>query len=359
MRFYLKLAKIIKNYKEIDMIMASSREAQEAYILVRDLQKRFAEKLDAISAELGENKKFEEVTWLRDKGTHGGGSRYEARDKKLFNTGSVNVSQVHYDDIPEKNLKSATAISTIIHPKNPNVPSIHIHISLTELTNADSYWRIMADLNPSIVNGDDRKIFDGILKDLSDIKFQEASTQGNKYFNIPALERTRGVSHFYLENYKTNDKEADSAFAKSFGEGVIDSYIDIIKNAINTRTEITPQDIQTQLDYHTLYLFQVLTLDRGTTSGLLVHNQNDVGIMGSLPTHINKKLLASWELIVEKPQDELVKSIANVINHDGLVDAKTKEKLAQAVREHYKKYREALSMQASGNTIPNTVDNHN
>ena len=145
------------------MIMASSTEAKEAYILVRDLQKRFADKLDAISTEISEDKKFEEVTWLRDEGTHGGGSRFEARDEKLFNTGSVNVSQVHYDEMPEKNLKSATAISTIIHPKNPNVPSIHIHISLTELRNADSYWRVMADLNPSIVNAEDRKEFDDAL----------------------------------------------------------------------------------------------------------------------------------------------------------------------------------------------------
>jgi len=340
------------------MIMASSREAQEAYILVRSLQKRFADKLDALSKELGEDKKFEEVAWLRDEGTHGGGSRFEARDKKLFNTGSVNVSQVHYDDMPEKNLKSATAISTIIHPKNPNVPSIHIHISLTELRNADSYWRVMADLNPSVVYEDDRVEFDTALRDLSNERYEEGSAQGDKYFNVPALKRTRGVSHFYLENYKTDDKKADAAFAQTFGEGVIDSYVDIIKNAIQTRTDISLENIKTQLDYHTLYLFQVLTLDRGTTSGLLIHNQNDVGIMGSLPSHINKKLLISWEPSVQQPQDELVQNIANVINDNGNVDTKTKENLAQVVREHYKKHKEALSMQASGNTIPSTVHNH-
>ena len=340
------------------MIMASSTEAKEAYKLVRNLQKRFADKLDIISKELGENKKFEEVSWLRDEGIHGGGSRYEARDKKLFNTGSVNVSQVHYDEMLERNLQSATAISTIIHPKNPNVPSIHIHISLTQLRNADSYWRVMADLNPSIRNAEDTKVFDDALKDLSNDKYQEGSSQGDKYFNIPALKRTRGVSHFYLENYKTNNKELDSAFAKSFGEGVIDSYINIITNAIKTRTEITPQDMQTQLNYHTLYLFQVLTLDRGTTSGLLIHNQNDVGIMGSLPSHINKKLLESWKSVVQQPQDELVQNITRVINDNGLVDVKTKEKLAQVLREHYKSNTEALIMQASGNTIPSTVNNH-
>ncbi|WP_297440750.1 coproporphyrinogen III oxidase [Sulfurimonas sp.] len=342
----------------MNMIMANSQEAQDAYKLVRALQKRFVNQLNELSKELGENKPYEEVTWLRDGGLHGGGSRFEARDAQLFNTASVNVSQVHYDEIPDKNLKSATAISTIIHPKNPNVPSIHIHISLTELRDAPSYWRIMADLNPSIFNEEDRKTFDDALRTLADKRYDEGASQGDKYFNIPALERTRGVSHFYLENYKTIDKASDAAFAQQFGEGVIDTYTSIVKNALQTRTTITQEEKQKQLEYHTLYLFQVLTLDRGTTSGLLIHNQNDVGIMGSLPSHINKALLLSWKEKVPKPQDELVQNIADTVAENGVVDVATKERLAQVVREHYKKHPQALSMQASGNTTPSTVANH-
>ena len=340
------------------MIMSKENEAIEAYTLVRTLQKRFVDKLNNLSQTIGENKNFEEVTWLRDEGIHGGGSRFEARDNILFNTASVNVSQVHYDEDDTKKLQSASAISTIIHPKNPNVPSIHIHISLTKLRDGGAYWRVMADLNPSILNEEDKNIFDKAIKNLSDSTYEEGVKQGNKYFNIPALNRHRGVSHFYLENYKTSNKKEDSTFALKFGQGVIDTYIDIINNAYKNRKEFSVQDIKAQLDYHTLYLFQVLTLDRGTTSGLLIHSQNDVGIMGSLPTFVNKKLLESWVSKVEKPQDELVNSLANTLNTQGCVDIKTKEKLASIVREHYKKYPEALSMQASGNSIPSTVSNH-
>ena len=341
------------------LILASSKDSSSAYSLLRNLQSRFVNKLNTLSQNLGENKKFEEVTWLRDKGIHGGGSRFESRDKKLFNTASVNVSQVHYDDDPKKNLKSATAISTIIHPNNPHVPSVHIHISLTQLRNAASYWRIMADLNPSIANTEDKEQFDASLQKLAEEKYAEGKEQGNKYFTIPSLQRTRGISHFYLENYKTADKTADASFAQSFGEGIIDTYINIIKNALQTRTQISKEDMQQQLDYHTLYLFQVLTLDRGTTSGLLIHNQNDVGIMGSLPLHVNKELLLSFQSKVQKPQDELVQNLTDNIADNGVIDIKTKGRLAQVVREHYKKHKEALSMQANGHTIPNTVANHN
>jgi coproporphyrinogen III oxidase len=341
-----------------NMIMASSNKAKEAYEIVRSLQERFANKLSILSEQIGENKAFEEVFWLRDNGVHGGGSRFEARDNILFNTGSVNVSQVHYDEDETKSLKSATAISTIIHPKNPNVPSVHIHISLTELRSGKTYWRLMADLNPSLENKDDEIEFTKTMKNISKDVYNEAKEQGDKYFDIPVLNRTRGVTHFYLENYNSGDEKADETLALNFGKEVIDSYTNIISNAFKTRTTFSVQNIQAQLAYHTLYLFQVLTLDRGTTSGLLVHNQNDVGIMGSLPSFINKKLLQSWISKMTKPQDELVEALVNCIEDNGIINEDVKIKLATCVREHYIKYPQALNMQASGNTIPNTVENH-
>ncbi len=342
----------------MSMIMAKAQEAVKVYELVRSLQKRFVDKLDLLSFQLGENKKFEEVFWLRDKGLHGGGNRFEAKDEVLFNTASVNVSQVHYEENEAKNLQSATAISTIIHPKNPNVPSIHIHISLTILKDGNSYYRLMADLNPSIKNIADKEIFDEAIKKITEEKYEEGTIQGDKYFFIPALNKHRGISHFYLENYKTKDKEKDFMFAENFGKIVIDNYINIISKAFETRKTFSVQDIKKQLDYHTLYFFQVLTLDRGTTSGLLVHNQNDIGIMGSLPRFVNKKLLQEYLVNMESPQNELLENIINSINEDGVINTQTKEKLAQTVRTYYEKYPSSLKYQASGNTIPNTVKNH-
>lgn len=340
------------------MTMSKSQDAIKAYEIVKALQKRFVDKLDDLSAKYGENKKFQEVNWLRNNGVYGGGSRFEARDEVLFNTASVNVSQVHYDEDLTKSLQSASAISTIIHPKNPNVPSIHIHISLTSFKDGNSYWRIMADLNPSLENIEDKKIFDESLKQISKENYEEGTKQGEKYFFIPALNKHRGVSHFYLENYKSEDKQKDFDFALEFGKTVIDTYINIISNAFKTRETFSVQDIKKQLDYHTLYLFQVLTLDRGTTSGLLIHNENDVGIMGSLPKFVNKKLLISWIENMEEVQKTLLEKIISSIDDNGVINTQTKEKLAQVVRNHYKNNPDALKYQASGTVIPNTVNNH-
>ena len=342
----------------MDITLASSQNAIKALFVVGHLQQRFVTKLNELSKKYGSNKEYEEVSWLRDEGLHGGGNRYEVRDFELFNTASVNVSQVHYDENPKKNLKSATAISTIIHPKNPHAPSVHIHISLTELRDGSFYWRLMADLNPSIVYEEDNMKFTEAIKKVAGDTFDEGVQQGDKYFNIPALNRTRGVSHFYLENYKGEQEVNVFAFAQLFGEQVIDTYIEILDNAFCTRKRVTQEDKEKQLTYHTLYLFQVLTLDRGTTSGLMVHSQNDVGIMGSLPARVDKELLLSWSKKVPAPQDKLIHSLVACLNKDGVVDVTAKAKLANAVRKHYKAYPEALSMQASGNTVPQTVANH-
>lgn len=341
-------------------IAPKSPGAHIASTIVLDLQSRFVASLNKLSHTLGSDKLFSPVEWFRDVGTHGGGVRYEAVDEQLFDRGSVNYSQVHYDDDTSKKLSSATAISAIIHPKNPLVPSMHMHISLTQMHDGSGYWRIMADLNSSNPDKSDTQRFEKMLQEAGGSYYDEGSTQGKRYFYIPALERHRGVSHFYLENFNSSDEVADQAFALRFGEKVIDTYISIIDNAIQQRTTYDEVALSNQLSYHTLYLFQVLTLDRGTTSGLLIHDQNDIGIMGSLPSHVDKMLLQSWVGRLNGVQNDLLQSIVDFLGEGDkiFIDEKRKALLANVVRNHYRKYPEAITLQASGDHIPSTVNNH-
>lgn len=340
--------------------ITQSTQAQAALQLVTDLQSLFVKGLEKVATESSASVKFQPVEWFRDNGKHGGGVRFCAGEDSVFNRASVNVSQVQYDDDPSKKLGSATAISSIIHPQNPHAPSIHIHISWTEMKDGVGYWRLMADLNPSIPKQNDKDTFISTLQSVSGSLYDEGSTQGDRYFRIPALSRHRGIAHFYLEQYKTDSPEADFSFAKQFGEAVIHSYVEIFSNALADAPQPTAKDHLAQLDYHTLYLFQVLTLDRGTTSGLLVHDQNDVGIMGSIPARVSKPLLESWINKCEAPQNQLVRDLVAALPSDDIcsVTEDVKLKLAQAVRAHYTAHPEALAMQARGNVIPPTVNNH-
>ncbi len=334
---------------------AKSAAAMQALALVESLQMRFVRGLEQLVEQ-----PFAAVEWLRDAGLHGGGRRFGVADTTLLGRASVNVSQVHYDDEPNRKLGSASAISTIVHPAHPRSPSVHIHISWTEQKSGNGYWRIMADLNPSLPDAFDTERFASALKQAAPDQFKEATAQGDRYFFIPALGRHRGVIHFYLENHNSGDFDSDLALARRVGEAAIDTYVSILEATVHDLAEATAEQRAAQLAYHTLYFFQVLTLDRGTTTGLMVHDQNDVGILGSLPPRIDKNLLASWRSRMPEPQDRLLDQLLAALPNQGtcVIDNTVKQRLAEAVRAHYEAYPESLDMQASGDSMPPTIDNH-
>jgi coproporphyrinogen III oxidase len=336
------------------MTFSPSPSAAEAWKMVTGLQRRFADQLSALAG----SREFSTVNWLRQDGRCGGGHRLVAPDHSIFNRGSVNVSHVHYSSDPEKKLDSATAISTIIHPLSPHFPSVHIHVSWTEMKSGQGYWRIMADLNPSIADAADKDQFAQALQQAAGNWYSQAAAQGDRYFYIPALGRHRGVTHFYLEQHMTADRAEDARLARAVGETAIDTYGRILSQWLQRNPAITDDDRAKQLAYHTLYLFQVLTLDRGTTSGLLVHTENDVGILGSIPARVNRDLLASWEDKVPPVNKSLVRSLVECLPPTGEVNDQEKAAMAQVVRTHFTRHPEALDMQARGDTLPPTVANH-
>jgi coproporphyrinogen III oxidase len=342
----------------VTITRASSPEAAAAYALVVALQRHMVEAMAALG-----NQPFIATAWARDDGRHGGGERLGIGATPVFDRASVNVSQVHYDDEPAKKLASATALSTIIHPAHPRAPSLHLHVSWTEMRGGGSYWRVMADLNPAIPDAAATATFVASLRAAAPDVYAQASAQGDRYFWIPALGRHRGVAHFYLEGYRTGQFDADAALARSVGDTTIDTYAGVLRAVLGAYPEPTERERASQLAYHTTYLFQVLTLDRGTTSGLLVHDQNDVGILGSLPSHVDRALLASWASRVPPPQDALVRALVDAIPAatDGRrspIEATTKQALAAVVRQFYRAHPEAIALQAAGDVIPPTVDNH-
>lgn len=346
--------------RPVERIFAKSPNATTARALVEELQTYFVDELQGVSREHGHDQNFERVDWLRDAGRHGGGNRHVTAQTPIFNRAAVNVSGVHYDDDADKRLRSADALSTIIHPQHPLAPSVHMHFSWTEMRSDEGYYRMMADLNPAIENKAATQKFEDALRAATPEHYEKAAAQGDRYFNIPALGRHRGVSHFYLEGFSTRDFDADTAMAKRVALAAIDCYIEILRDALQSATEATEEDRQTQLAYHTAYFFQVLTLDRGTTSGLLVHDQNDLGIMGSLPSLVDRELLASWQDKVMPLQESLVRGLADAlpVAQPSPVTDEARLALAQVVRHHYQQHPEALDYQASGGIIPPTVANH-
>lgn len=311
---------------------ATSSKAQFALKHLSQVQETFASKL----AHLDTGSSFQQVEWLRDEGMHGGGKRFEATSNNVFNRASINVSQIHYEQLPEKNFLSATALSTIIHPQHPLAPSMHLHVSWTELKNGQQYWRIMADLNPAIEDKTDTQLFNNQLKELTGHFYEAGKKAGDRYFDIPALGKHRGVSHFYLEGF-TGEVDTSEMFAINFAGRMVDCYTALLSDKISYLPPPSNAQLAQQVAYHTLYFYQVLTLDKGTTAGLLVHDQNDIGTLASLPAYINNELLAQWITITPAPQKKLVSALVA-----SFPDTKTvhitpavKVSIAQIIRQYY------------------------
>lgn len=342
-----------------------SSRAQQVLDALKLLQQSFREGIDELSIHHGDGEPLRYTSWLRDSGAHGGGWRYEGSDLGILNRGSLNISSVHYDDLPQKRLSSATALSCIIHPHHPRAPSLHTHISWTELkSESGGGWRLMADLNPSLPDQDQRELFvqqvSQSLSALPEAWLDYAKAQGDRYFWIPYLNRHRGVAHFYLEQWKSEDPSEDLQLARRFGAQVIQTYLELLKRTLAHSIAPTQEELRAQLDYHSAYLFQVLTLDRGTSSGLLVHNQNDVGILGSLPQRVDRALLTSWVQHLPDPQNLLLQELIAVLPEDPIVtlNPEVRQRLADVVRAHYQEHPQAIALQARGDILPPTVAHH-
>ncbi len=343
------------------MQLAESKAAQAALSLVKELQSMLVAELDLLPPSTAHGR-FQEVEWLRAQGNFGGGQRFIATDSTLFNRASVNVSQVQYEKDPSKKLASASAISTIVHPRHPQAPSMHMHISWTEMKGGRGYWRMMGDLNPSIPNEQDRARFEAALLAGvgSSSLFEQGKKQGERYFYIPALGRHRGIAHFYLEDYASPDAEADRRLALALGSSIVKTYAAIVKDVLLRNTPISKDDQEKQLAYHSLYFLQVLTLDRGTTSGLLVHDENDKGILGSLPSYVDRKLLLSWVEKLPALQQILFRALIDALPETelALIDDEVKIRLAAVSRRFYQKHPEAQDLLARGDVVPPTQANH-
>ena len=101
----------------------------------------------------------------------------------------------------EGELADATALSAIVHPKNPRLPSSHLHLSYTKIHKGKGFWRLMADLNPSIKNEAHKIKFDQMLENVSGEFYLDATENGNKYELVVEL-----ISKIYKKT-KRNKKE--------------------------------------------------------------------------------------------------------------------------------------------------------
>lgn len=203
----------------------------------------------ALEAE--ENKtKFIVDRWERKEG--GGGITCVMQDGNVFEKAGVNISVVSGHLPPGavaqmnsrgKGLRTkdklpffAAGISSVIHPRNPMVPTVHFNYRYFEVQDGNNrlwWFGGGTDLTPYYLDTEDATNFHRTLKEACDKhdktyygKFKEWC---DNYFHIPHRGERRGVGGIFFDDLDTPNQEEAFKFVTSCAESVIPSYIPIGK----------------------------------------------------------------------------------------------------------------------------------
>lgn len=158
---------------------------------------------------------FREEKWEKP---IGGGLTRKLVNGKLLEKAAVNFSQVAGAVTPalEKLLAvkasrySATGISSIIHPKNPFVPVIHLNVRYFETDSGQRWFGGGIDLTPHYVEVEEAAAFHHSLKKLCDhfdlSFYPRFKAWADDYFYLPHRQEIRGVGGIFFDRLEPADE---------------------------------------------------------------------------------------------------------------------------------------------------------
>lgn len=314
----------ISDEKEIYDNKEKMRYKMEAY--VTNLQGKIIKELQKYEPE----HKFLVDKWARKEG--GGGVTCIVQDGETFERAAVNVSVVK-GVLPAEAVQAmrsrgktsipsgkelpffACGISSVVHPRNPNVPTVHFNYRFFEIevgeNKYESWFGGGTDLTPYYLDHADVMHFHSTLKIACDKHDSSYYSKFKKwcddYFVIPHRGERRGVGGIFFDDidYTGGNKEFD--FVRTCGDAVMPSFVPILVKNKDKGYGLKERDWQ--LLRRGRYVEFNLIYDRGTKFGLLTPGARIEAILVSLP------LAAKWtykhELEKFSPEYNLTEVLKN------------------------------------------------
>jgi coproporphyrinogen III oxidase len=248
---------------------------------------------------------FVEDLWQHHSG--GGGRTRLIQQGNVIEKGGVNFSSVRGEVHPrlrqQMNLNdaddfnfSATGVSIVMHPSNPNVPIIHMNVRYFELSNGTCWFGGGIDLTPHYVVEEDAKYFHHYLKNACDKHhhhfYPKFKTWADDYFYIPHRNETRGIGGIFFDYLKPDEpgngqnlsKKELFDFVKEIGECFAPVYTYFM--ARHKNDPFSEQQKEWQYLRRGRYVEFNLVWDRGTKFGLETNGRTE-SILMSLPPQAN------------------------------------------------------------------------
>ncbi|XP_003744828.1 oxygen-dependent coproporphyrinogen-III oxidase [Galendromus occidentalis] len=293
------MAQPITPMKHLEKTMDSIPTRMELMIL--DAQAKLIRSLQEVEAEHS-NTKFRVDRWERAEG--GGGIACVLQDGQVFEKAGVNISVVEGDLTKGalQHMKSrgrdfgegphrfkAMGISSVIHPRNPNVPTLHFNYRYFEVVNGrgDVTWWFGggSDLTPYYLDKDDVRHFHQTLKNACDRHNPQYYPRFKKwcdeYFFITHRGFSRGVGGIFFDDLDDKKAETMLKFVTECASSVIPSYVPLVKKNKDRGYGYKERDWQLIRRGH--YAEFNLVHDRGTKFGLSTPGGRIEAILMSLP----------------------------------------------------------------------------
>jgi len=274
---------------------------------IEDIQEGFKKIQNSICNFLIQetNEHYQEDVWAYHKGEGGGITRVWEGDaeKSILEKAGVNYSGISGQNLPTAaaHLKvppnstfHACGVSLVLHPSNPNIPTIHMNVRYFQ---AENIWWFGGgiDLTPYYPRLSAVKKFHQTLRDVCSRHGHNYDTwkkECDEYFCIKHRDEMRGVGGIFFDQLTTNEKYSMSKqqlwdFIRDLGNTFIELYSPFIAKKYQL-LPFTPEQRDFQLIRRSRYVEFNLVYDRGTKFGLQSEGRIE-SILMSLPA------LAKWK----------------------------------------------------------------
>ena len=262
--------------------------------------------------------RFIEDAWQRAEG--GGGITCMLRGGQVFEQAGVGFSHVFGEQLPPSASQlrpelagarfQATGLSTVIHPLNPYVPTVHCNVRffMASRDGQDPVWWFGGgfDLTPYYGFHEDavdwhrtaRKACDAIDASLYPVFKKNC----DEYFFIRHRSEARGIGGLFFDDYNSGEFEQDFQLLKSVGEHFLEAYLPIVERRRDH--PFGDRERRFQLYRRGRYVEFNLVYDRGTLFGLQSGGRTE-SILMSLPPQVHFDY--DWHPEPGSPEEALYK----------------------------------------------------